>query len=53
MLGTILAAVILGIVINIITLIGLVIWYQTIIIGFIIIAAVFAYLRRVRAQEQT
>lgn len=42
--GTILATLILGIVINIISLIGLVIWYQTIIIGLIIIAAVFVYL---------
>jgi len=47
-LGTILAGIILGIVINIITLLGLVIWYQTIIIGFIIIAATFAYLKRLR-----
>lgn len=50
--GTILAAMILGIVINIISLIGLVVWYQTIIIGFIIIAAVFVYLRRIRHRER-
>jgi ribose/xylose/arabinose/galactoside ABC-type transport system permease subunit len=52
MSGTILAAMILGIVINIISLVGLVIWYQTIIIGFIIIAAVFVYLRRMRHRER-
>jgi ribose/xylose/arabinose/galactoside ABC-type transport system permease subunit len=48
MLGTILASIILGVVINIITLEGIVIWYQTIIIGAIIIAAAFAYQQRVR-----
>jgi len=42
-LGTIIAGMILGIVVNIITLIGLVVWYQTIIIGIIIISATFAY----------
>jgi ribose/xylose/arabinose/galactoside ABC-type transport system permease subunit len=51
MFGSLLAAVILGLVINIISLIGLVIWYQTIIIGLIIIAAVFVYLRKVRRRE--
>jgi ribose/xylose/arabinose/galactoside ABC-type transport system permease subunit len=52
MFGTILAALILGIVINIISLIGLVIWYQTIITGLIIIAAVFVYLRRSKRPER-
>jgi len=42
--GTIMAGMILGIVINIITLIGLVVWYQTIIEGLIIISATFAYI---------
>jgi len=51
MFGTLLAAIILGLIINIISLIGLVIWYQTIIIGLIIIAAVFLYLRKVRRRE--
>lgn len=46
MAGTILAAVILGIVINILSLLGMVVWYQTIIVGFVIIAAVFVYVRR-------
>ena len=46
--GTILGGIVLGIVINIITLVGLVVWYQTIIIGIIIISAVFVYLRRQR-----
>jgi ribose transport system permease protein len=48
MFGTLLASIILSVVIDIITLQGLKVWYQTIIIGLIIIAAVFAYLRRVR-----
>jgi ribose/xylose/arabinose/galactoside ABC-type transport system permease subunit len=43
---------ILGMVISIISLIGLVIWYQTIIIGIIIIAAVFVYLRKIRQRER-
>jgi ribose/xylose/arabinose/galactoside ABC-type transport system permease subunit len=45
MTGTIIAALIMGIVINILSLLGMVIWYQTIIIGLVIIAAVFAYVR--------
>lgn len=44
--GTILGGIVLGLILNIITLIGLVVWYQTIIMGIIIIFAVFAYLRR-------
>jgi ribose/xylose/arabinose/galactoside ABC-type transport system permease subunit len=52
-LGSILASIILGLVINIITLIGLVVWYQTIIIGIIIITAVFAYLKRIKISEPT
>lgn len=43
--GTLVAALIMGIVINILSLLGMVIWYQTIIIGLVIIAAVFAYVR--------
>jgi ribose/xylose/arabinose/galactoside ABC-type transport system permease subunit len=43
MLGTILAGMILGIVINLITLIGLVVWYQTIILGTIVVVATFVY----------
>jgi ribose/xylose/arabinose/galactoside ABC-type transport system permease subunit len=46
MAGTILAALVLGVVINILSLLGLVIWYQTIIIGLVIVAAVFFYVRR-------
>jgi ribose/xylose/arabinose/galactoside ABC-type transport system permease subunit len=45
MSGTLLAALILGVVMNILSLAGLMIWYQTIIIGLVIIAAVFAYVR--------
>jgi ribose transport system permease protein len=48
MFGTILASIILGVVINIITLEGIVIWYQTIITGLIIVAAAFIYLARTR-----
>lgn len=48
MLGTIVGAIVLAVVINIMTLEGIVIWYQTIITGLIIIAAAFAYLRKVR-----
>ena len=44
--GTILSGIILAIIINIITSIGLVVWYQTIIMGVIIIIAVFLYLKR-------
>jgi ribose transport system permease protein len=50
--GTILAAVILGVVINILSLLGLVAWYQTIIIGFVIIAAVFGYVRKGKRMER-
>lgn len=50
--GTILAAVILGVVINILSLLGMVVWYQTIIVGFIIIAAVLVYVRRNRRAGQ-
>jgi ribose/xylose/arabinose/galactoside ABC-type transport system permease subunit len=46
--GTILAALILGVVINILSLLGMVVWFQTIIVGFVIIAAVFVYVRRNR-----
>jgi ribose/xylose/arabinose/galactoside ABC-type transport system permease subunit len=46
MMGTIMAALILGVVINILSLLGLVIWYQTIIVGLVIILAVFVYVRR-------
>jgi ribose/xylose/arabinose/galactoside ABC-type transport system permease subunit len=49
MFGTILASIILAVVINIITLEGVVIWYQTIITGLIIVAAAFIYLARTRA----
>jgi ribose transport system permease protein len=49
MTGTILAALVLGVVINIISLLGLVIWYQTIIVGLVIILAVFVYVRRNRS----
>jgi ribose/xylose/arabinose/galactoside ABC-type transport system permease subunit len=52
MSGTILAAVILGVVINILSLLGLVAWYQTIIIGFVIIAAVFGYVRKGKRTER-
>lgn len=48
MLGTILASIILAIVINIIALKGVVVWYQNIIIGLIIIAAAIAYLGKGR-----
>jgi ribose/xylose/arabinose/galactoside ABC-type transport system permease subunit len=51
MLGTILASIILAVVINILTLEGVVIWYQTIIIGGIIIAAAIAYLVRMRVSQ--
>lgn len=49
--GTIIGAIIMGVVINIINLIGLVVWYQTIIIGVIIILAVFAYLRKTKISK--
>jgi ribose/xylose/arabinose/galactoside ABC-type transport system permease subunit len=48
MSGTILASIILAVVINIVTLEGIVVWYQTIIVGAIIIAAAFAYTVRTR-----
>jgi ribose/xylose/arabinose/galactoside ABC-type transport system permease subunit len=48
MLGTMLATLTLAVVINIVNLQGLVIWYQTIIIGLIIIAAVLAYSGKLR-----
>lgn len=48
MFRTMVAAVILAVVINIITLEGVVIWYQRIIIGLIIVAAAFAYLVKVQ-----
>jgi ribose/xylose/arabinose/galactoside ABC-type transport system permease subunit len=51
MLGTILAGLILAVVINIITLEGIVVWYQTITIGTIIIAAAIAYQLRTRASQ--
>lgn len=47
--GTMLGAVVLAVVINIATLEGVVVWYQTVITGAIIIAAAFAYLRPSRA----
>ncbi|MCC7286741.1 MAG: ABC transporter permease [Burkholderiaceae bacterium] len=50
--GTILAALILGVVISILSLTGLVIWYQTIIIGLVIVGAVFFYVRRERRSER-
>jgi len=46
LIDTILAAIILGVVMNIINLMGLLVWYQNIIIGFVIISAVFAYARK-------
>jgi len=51
--GTFLAAIILGVVINIITLMGLIVWYQNIIIGIIIISAVFAYIKGIRVKKRT
>ena len=45
---TMLAAVVLAVVINIIDLEGVVVWYQTIITGAIIIAAAFVYLIKQR-----
>lgn len=48
MTGTILAALVLGVVMNILSLLGLVIWYQTIIVGLVIILAVLVYVRRDR-----
>jgi ribose/xylose/arabinose/galactoside ABC-type transport system permease subunit len=53
MLGTILASLILAVVINIITLEGIVVWWQTITIGTIIIAAAFAYQLRTGATRAT
>ena len=48
---TILAALVLAVVINIIDLEGMVVWYQTIITGAIIIAAAFVYLIRQRSSQ--
>jgi ribose transport system permease protein len=48
MLGTVLASIALAGITNIITLKGVVSWYQTIIIGVIIVAAAFAYLGKGR-----
>jgi ribose transport system permease protein len=52
MSGTIVAALVLGIVLNILSLLGLVIWYQTIIVGFVIIVAVLVYVRRNKRAER-
>lgn len=46
LLDTVFAALILAIVINITNLVGLLVWYQNLIIGLVIIGAAFAYLRR-------
>lgn len=46
--GTMLASLVLAIVINIMTLEGVMVWYQTIISGAIIIVAAFIYLHTVR-----
>lgn len=48
MLGTIFASLTLAVVIDILNLRGVVVWYQTIIIGLIIIAAVWAYSGKLR-----
>jgi ribose/xylose/arabinose/galactoside ABC-type transport system permease subunit len=53
MLGTILASLVLAVVINIITLEGIVVWWQTITIGTVIIAAAFAYQLRTGAARAT
>jgi ribose transport system permease protein len=50
--GTFIAAIILAAVINIITHIGLIVWYQNIIIGIIIISAVFAYIKGIKFGRQ-
>ena len=52
LIGTFIAAIILAAVINIITHIGLIVWYQNIIIGIIIISAVFAYIKGIKFGRQ-
>ena len=51
-LGTILAGLIIGIVINLITMVGLVVWYQTIILGILVITATFAYIYKSSAATE-
>lgn len=51
--GTMVASAVLAVVMNIMTLEGLMIWYQTIIIGAIIILAAFIYMRTLRAGRST
>jgi ribose/xylose/arabinose/galactoside ABC-type transport system permease subunit len=51
-LGTILAGLIIGIVINLITMVGLVVWYQTIILGILVITATFAYIYKSAAATE-
>jgi ribose/xylose/arabinose/galactoside ABC-type transport system permease subunit len=51
--GTILASLVLAVVINIITLEGIVIWWQTITIGAVIIAAAVAYQLRTGTPRTT
>ena len=46
--GTILAALVLGLVMNILSLAGVVVWYQTIVIGLVIVCSVFLYDRGAR-----
>jgi ribose transport system permease protein len=53
MSGTILAALVLSVVINILSLLGLVIWYQTIIVGLVIIVAVLLYVRGDKRAERS
>ncbi len=52
MAGTVLASIILAVVMNIITLEGVVVWYQTIITGLIIVAAAFIHLSQQRASRR-
>jgi ribose/xylose/arabinose/galactoside ABC-type transport system permease subunit len=42
-IGTVLAAIVLGLVMNILALAGVVVWYQTIIVGLVIVCAIFLY----------
>ena len=51
LLNTMLASVLLAVVMNIIALRGLVVWYQTVIVGLIIIAAGFTYTVRDRGSR--
>ena len=49
--GTILAALVLGLVMNILSLAGVVVWYQTIVIGLVIVCSVFLYDRGARSSS--